>query len=308
MSQSVSLTEAARYARLALPLVMWARSLLEKEMLEDSRRLIADRGSRVPADLINRQAQLYGKEVRRLFFETRQLSRQMTAVEERFQAELRQAMTAHDEEREWIALEVHDRIAQTLASVFHQLQAIEGLTRSYPELRQAAVRASVLCREVIREARNIMNDLRPPILDELGLVPAMEEELSRLAEETSCQVRQALNFGERPPRTVELALYRVFREALVNTRRHARATVVEVSLKGDGDGVRLEISDNGVGFDVQEALEQKRIGGLLSMRRRAELGGGTCQIDSQPGKGTKVSVWLPLPPTSRGSLPRGGRP
>lgn len=207
---------------------------------------------------------------------------------------LRRAIAAHDEEMEWIALEVHDRIAQTLASAFHQLQAVEGLTGSYPEVHQAVVRGSLLCRDAVREARNIMDDLRPPILDELGLLPAMQGDLRRLAGRPGWRVSEAMSFQKRLPRAGELTLYRIFREALLNIQRHAQPTEVGVVLRERGGGVQLEVSDNGGGFDVRKAMEENRVGGLLSMRRRAEMAGGTWRIESSPGHGTRVSAWLPL--------------
>lgn len=248
-AEGEAVPEGARIARLAVPLLMWARTLLERAISEDS-----------------------------------------------LQAELRHALSAQDEEREWIALEVHDRIAQTLASVFQQLQTLENLARSYPEIRQVAVRGSLLCREVIQETRNIMNDLRPPVLEDLGLVPAFEEELREVADRTPCRVKQTLSLTGRLPRGIELSLYRIFREAMVNMQRHAQAKEVRVALREEGEGVRLEVSDNGSGFDVRNAMDRKRIGGLLSMRRRAEVVGGVCHVQSEPGQGTRVTVWLPLSP------------
>ena len=223
---------------------------------------------------------------------------------------LLRAITAHDEEREWIALEVHDRIAQTLASVFHQFQAVEGLTQSYPEIHQIVVRGSVLCRDAIKEARNIMDDLRPPILDELGLVPAVEGDLRRLADRPGWRVNQELSLRARLPHGAELTLYRIFREALLNVQRHVQPTEVGVALHKEGEGVRLEVSDNGAGFDVQKATEEKRVGGLLSMRRRAEVAGGTWDIQSTSGRGTTVSVWLPSssPMEKPSTARRGSRP
>lgn len=252
----------------------------------------ADPGSKRPPDSPDGQAEIYARELRRLFLETRRLSRQLVEVTK-----------AHDDEREWIALDVHDRIAQTLASIFQQLQAMEGLARSTPEIRRAAVRGALLCREAIREARNIMNDLRPPILDELGLIPTIEEELTQFGEETSCTVVRvlALPVGGLS-RPVELTLYRIFRESIVNIRKHARASLVEVSLATDTTdtgGIRLEITDDGAGFDPGDAIVKKPVGGLLSMRRRAELAGGTLRLDSRPGVGTRVSAWIPQSPARR---------
>lgn len=216
--------------------------------------------------------------------------------EDSLHAELSHALGAQDEEREWIALEVHDRIAQTLASVFQQLQTLEGLARSFPEMRQAAVRASLLCREAIREARNIMNDLRPPVLDHLGLVPAMKEELQQMAERLHCHVTETFSLTERLPRGTEITLYRIFREALTNIQRHAQAKEVRVALREDTGGVSLEVSDNGAGFHVRDAIGRKAVVGLLSMKRRAQAIGGTCQIQSEPGHGTRITVRLPLSP------------
>lgn len=244
----------------------------------------ANPGSQRSPDSPDGQAEIYARELRGLFLETRRLTRQLV-----------EAAKAHDDEREWIALDVHDRIAQTLASIFQQLQAMEGLARSTPEIRRVAVRGSLLCREAIREARNIMNDLRPPILDELGLIPTIEEELTQLAEETSCTVVQALTLPVGGlSRPVELTLYRIFRESIVNIRKHAMASLVEVSLRTDSGGIRLEITDDGAGFDPGTAIVKKPVGGLLSMRRRAELAGGALRLDSRPGAGTRVSAWIPL--------------
>ncbi|MDP2951781.1 MAG: sensor histidine kinase [Chloroflexota bacterium] len=214
---------------------------------------------------------------------------------------------AQEAEREWLALEVHDRIAQTLASVFQQLQAIESVARSSPEVRSLAVRASVLCREAIREARNIMKELRPPVLDELGFVPVMEEELRHLEEESGHQIKLGLACEMRPPRGIEMVLYRVFHEAITNIRKHAGASEVAVSMKSDQSAVLLQIEDNGVGFDVGEVLRKKRLGGLVSMQRRAQVAGGTCRIERVPSQGTRVSLWLPYgtehaPSTNEGHL------
>ena len=229
----------------------------------------------------------------RQWLERMEVEARVAAVEERSRSDLLMALRAHEEEREWLSLEVHDRVAQTLASVFQQLQTLESLCRSLPKIRQVAVRGSVLCREAIREARNIMNELRPPILDEMGLIPLVEEELDRFERETGRRVTRKLVSTERPPRDTEVALYRIFHEACINIRRHAEAKEVTVSLECDHDGVQLQVEDDGAGFDVHKALVKKRIGGLVSMQRRAELAGGTCRLESQIGKGSRVSVWIP---------------
>jgi two-component system sensor histidine kinase DegS len=225
--------------------------------------------------------------------DTHALEARLAALEERSRADVALAIKAQEEEREWLAYEVHDRVAQTLASVFQQLQAMESLAQSLPEIRQVAVRGSVLLREAIREARDIMNELQPPVLADLGLIPLIEEELRHLEEETHCRARAALTCRVRPPREIEVGIYRILHEGLTNIRRHAKAKEVAVSLHCSHDGARLEVEDNGVGFDVAEVLPKKRVGGLLSMQRRAEIMGGACRLESQPGKGTRVSAWIP---------------
>lgn len=214
-------------------------------------------------------------------------------------------MRAHEEEREWLAYEVHDRIAQTLASAFQQLQTVESLARPLTQIHEAAVRGSVLIRQAMREARSIMNDLRPPVLEDLGLIPLVEEELRRLEAETGCRATANLYCPVRPPRDVELILYRILHEALVNIRRHAGASVVAVSLHCEPTQARLQVEDNGAGFHVAAELAGKQVGGLISMRRRAELVGGNCRLESQPGHGTRM--WVRIPCGARQPAPGGDR-
>jgi signal transduction histidine kinase len=205
------------------------------------------------------------------------------------------SIIAQEDERQWIAYEVHDRIAQTLASVFQQLQTLESMTREDPAARQVAVRASVLLREAIRESRNIMNDLHPPVLDEFGVEPLIREELRHFREELGCRIRYTAGYSVRPPKDMEVALYRIFHEALINIRRHASsARNVGVTLTSHRDNVDLQVQDDGPGFDIETALQRKRVGGLMSMRRRAEIIGGTLEVVSSPGSGTTVRVVVPL--------------
>ena len=206
-----------------------------------------------------------------------------------------ESLRAQEQERQWTACEVHDRIAQTLASVFQQLQTLELLTRADPRARQVAIRGSRLCREAIREARNIMNDLHPPILDEFGLAPLIDEELRHLQEDLGCAVRQRTDYEERPAMDVEVAVYRIFHEALVNVRKHAPGCRnISVWLSSRDRVVRLDVADDGPGFDAEAAAQTGRVGGLMSMRRRAEMVGGTCGVTSEVHKGTTIRASVPF--------------
>ena len=205
------------------------------------------------------------------------------------------SIAAQEEERQRIAFEVHDRIAQTLVSAFQLLQTLESMTLESPQTQQVAARASGLLREAIRESRNIMNDLRPPVLDEFGIVPLIEEELRHFREDTECQVELNADYPQRLPHDVEIALYRIFHEALINIRRHGSNTrKVNVSLSCGDHVVTLQILDDGSGFDVEVALQAKRVGGLMSMRRRAEIIGGRFELTSAPGTGTRATILVPL--------------
>jgi signal transduction histidine kinase len=241
------------------------------------------------------QLLIYAQEVGEHFRRENHLQRTLSEREVQVRSLVAASVAIQEEERQWIAYEVHDRIAQTLASAFQQLQKMEAMTRGNESTHQIAVRASVLIREAIRESRNIMNDLHPPMRDEFGIVPLIEEELRHLAEETRCETRLLAEYHVRPQREVEVALYRIFHEALINIRRHAKdAGHVVVSLKSVDHTVSLEVKDDGIGFDPQAEVQRKRVGGLMSMRRRADVINGALDVTSRAGLGTLVSVSVPF--------------
>jgi len=202
--------------------------------------------------------------------------------------------SAHEEERQRVSLEVHDRISQTLTGAFHQLQALEAIPIENTGAQQILKRASDLLQESIRESRNIIEDLYSPVLSDFGIVAVIDEELRRFQEETGCRTKFDKRFAVRPTPDVELTAYRIFREVLANIKRHAiGASEVKVSFSCEAGVVSLQVKDNGPGFDVEAALQNMRMGGLKGMQRRAELGGGTCEVISSRGHGTTVTVRLP---------------
>ncbi|MBI3974697.1 MAG: ATP-binding protein [Chloroflexi bacterium] len=202
------------------------------------------------------------------------------------------ALAAQDAEREKLAYEVHDRIAQSLVTIFQQLQLVEVMTEALPDVHRAVVRCSSLTRQVTREVRHIIHDLYPPGLAEMGLKALLADDLRHMANETGCQVVLDTPLQRRLRQETELVIYRIFREALTNVQRHAQAQQVRVSLQLTAQEVCLEVQDDGTGFDLS-AQESRRIGGLRSMHRRAELAGGHCRIESAPRRGTTVVVRLP---------------
>jgi signal transduction histidine kinase len=144
----------------------------------------------------------------------------------------------------------------------------------------------------VEAMRTLTFDLRPSTLDEEGLAPALREYLQHRDSQLRFTVDDHLR--REPPESTRLILYRIAQEALVNVRKHAKATQVDVLVTEHNGGYLLRIRDNGVGFDSSEIRKSKEGHlGLSSMRERAEMAGGTCNVHSRPGGGASVEIWLP---------------
>ena len=204
------------------------------------------------------------------------------------------SVRAQEEERQWVADEVHDRIAQTLVAVHQQLQALGAAVPNDLLTQRLVNRALELQQQAIHETRNIMRDLYSPTLQQYGLVTVIQEELHQLSEDTGFQTGIDADCPVRPPKHVEGVLYRIFHEALLNVRKHGAGTkMVAVSVKQEHDEISIVVQDDGPGFDVEGVRQSRRFGGLVSMRRRAEILGGTFEVTSSVGQGTRVRVSVP---------------
>lgn len=208
-------------------------------------------------------------------------------------------MTAQEEERARVARELHDETAQTLTAAALELEsAAEELDAEPTAAADRLGRALTLARRSIEELRRTIADLRPVNLDELGLVAAVRE----LAEERleSAGVRVTLRsegIDRRLPWPAEIGLFRIIQEAVSNVARHAGATRTEISLRLTGEHILAVVADDGAGFRPEDPPHNGAAGqgvGLLGMRERASLLGGTLQIESAPGNGTRVLVELPI--------------
>jgi len=206
------------------------------------------------------------------------------------------SIDAQETERERICLEVHDGVAQTLASAFQYLQALEN-TPLYqmPEAKQLITRAVALIRQAIQEARDVIESLTPATLRDLGLVVTLRQELKQFEKETGCKVEFEADWP-RLAKDTEIALYRIVHEAVANVRKHSNSRRMRIELSGTDGRLVAQVKDWGVGFNLKQhdlaATSQST--GLFSMRKRAELLGGTCAIRSTPGKGTEVRVEVPI--------------
>ncbi len=199
-------------------------------------------------------------------------------------------------ERERIILEVHDGIAQTLASAFQHLQTVDNMGGFREEdSRQFFVRALGLIRQAIQETRGVINSITPATLDTLGLVTTVRQELKQLEKETECRVKFQVATWTNLPRHMEFTIYRIIHEAVNNVRKHAQSPKLEVELRQEPERLVIRVEDWGIGFvpDKEEPSPANRSMGLLSMRRRAEFLGGTLKVNASLGKGTEIMVDIP---------------
>ena len=207
----------------------------------------------------------------------------------------RQVTHAQEEERLRIARELHDETAQELVQLARRLEQLSG---SGDRDQQRAVDELItMTRNTLSSVRRFARDLRPSVLDDLGLVAAIEMVVEEASGHFSggAQVR-VVGSPRRIERSVELALFRIAQEGLRNIDKHAGATAVDVELGFTGDAVSLSMTDDGKGFILpRHTSDLPRVGklGVLGMRERAELVGGSFRLDSTPGAGTRLVVRMP---------------
>jgi signal transduction histidine kinase len=209
-----------------------------------------------------------------------------------------QILSGQEEERKKISRELHDAIGQTLIAINLRLAKLgtkatvhtTGLKKEIASTRRLVERSMDTVHRFARE-------LRPPQLDDLGLIPALHSYIKGFTKRTRILIHltafSAVEQLESDKRTV---LYRIAQEALANVAKHAEASSVEVSIQKLQNVVRMEIHDNGKSFQVQRVLFAKRITrlGLLGMRERAEMVGGSFTVESLPGKGTTIRTQIPI--------------
>ena len=211
---------------------------------------------------------------------------------------VRQLVNAQEQERGRIARELHDETGQKLTALAMGLAAVETSLAGEQARAQGLVRnLRDVADQSITELRNIMADLRPAQLDDLGLVPALRWYVGQYTgRHPDMNVTlSADRMPKRLPSGLETVIFRAAQEALTNIARHTRASQVNIGLSQDARGVRLIVTDDGVGFDVNAPPKYDRGSGLglVGMRERVALVGGTCTVESEPGHGTRIVVELP---------------
>jgi len=219
--------------------------------------------------------------------------------DKQFRDASRQVFQIIEEERMRIARDMHDGPAQSMANLVLQAEILERLLDRNPKqlvTELAEFKNSV--RNALEETRQLIFDLRPMTLDDLGLVPTLRKFIKEYGDRYGLATRfNVVGQERRLPGNTEGVLFRIIQEALTNVHKHARAKMAEVTMNLQPSRVSVVIKDDGQGFDVARTeanLHKNKNLGLLSMRERAELEKGTLEIRSQPGRGSEVKVEIPL--------------
>ncbi len=214
----------------------------------------------------------------------------------------RYMLIAQEVERGRVARELHDETTQSLTGLSLNMKALLSIANTHDygdaEFKAKLEKCYEITHQLNSEINSIMKSLRPTALDSLGLVPAINQYAQTRLQSTEINVRiQHEGMEKRLPSEVEFALYRIFQGAISNIAWHSQARNVVISLRRIPNEVVMQIEDDGRGFDALKPIEVDESGrgrGLFSMKERASLIGGTCDIRSQPGQGTRITVKVPV--------------
>jgi PAS domain S-box-containing protein len=258
---------------------------------------LQDRGQMI----FNRQGQI--DYVSGVFFDASEAQRAKMALlesERRLRFLASQLLTAQEQERKRISMELHDELGQSLTVMKLQIRAIEeALQGDQPELRQEFAELRKYVDGIIENVRRLSRDLSPAILEDLGLLASLKYLLEGLGRHITVKFSLEVEDLDRLfPLKAQIIIYRIFQECLNNIAKHAGASQVSVELRREGEAVIFTLEDDGVGFKVDQVMgqtPQARGLGLAAINERARMLGGTCKVWSQPGVGTKVVCTIPVP-------------
>lgn len=211
---------------------------------------------------------------------------------------MRRTNAAIESERNRIARDLHDGPVQGVSAASLSLEAVLLMLKA-GELEEGTEILAKVRRELSEEAdnlRRLMSGLRPPLLEERGLIPALRETLDKYGRDNHITTEFTGTGTAEIPQDLETLAYRIVQEALSNSGKHAHASRIGLAVEAVGGQLRIEMTDDGVGFDSAKAREYLQMGrvGLASMRERVELANGTFMVHSTPGRGTTVMATLPL--------------
>ncbi len=241
---------------------------------------------------------------RKLLAESREMQEQLRQLS-------REILRAQEEERKRISRELHDVIAQTLTGITVRLATLKKEAgRTGDSFERNLARTQEIVGKSVAIVHQFARELRPAVLDDLGLIPALHSFLNDFAARTGLQVRlTAFAEVEEIDIAKRTVLFRVAQEALTNVARHAHASQVKVILQKQPDRLCLKVTDDGRAFNLENFLRHRggKHLGLLGMKERLEMIGGSFAIESKPGKGTTIEAQVPLPPPPGGQTSRRGK-
>ena len=215
----------------------------------------------------------------------------------RLQALSRRLVSAQETERRHIARELHDQVGQALTAAQLNLQAISRMPAAFA-INGRLQETLVVIVQVLEQVRSLSLELRPALLDDLGLGPALHWYTEKQAATAGLKIELTTDLpAQRLDPVVETECFRLVQEALTNVARHAKARQVTVDLRQENGCVHLRVRDDGIGFEVRSVRQQAVRGaslGLLGMEERAALAGGEVEFNSAPGRGAEVHAWFPL--------------
>lgn len=234
----------------------------------------------------------------KLRVEQERLFAQLHAGEQHFRQLARSVWRVQEDERRRLARELHDGIGQNLTALRHRLESLAAAVNFPPNLGPGLCTAIELCSTALEETRSLSRLLRPQILDDLGLEPALQWLLRSVAESSAVNIEVEIQIqGVAIDGELATLVFRLVQEGLNNMGKHAAAHNAVVRLTRRGSNLQLLIVDDGKGCDAERALKSASTGqstGLASMRERVLLFGGHLQFRSSVGEGTQLRVTLPL--------------
>jgi PAS domain S-box-containing protein len=283
--------------------VCFFSDLTERKQAEGAQRrleVVAATNRKLELEIARRQ--VVEKSLKQSEQQQTRLLKQSRSMQEQLRSLSRQVLQAQEDERKRISRELHDVIAQTLTGINIRLAALkEGAGLNPQDFNRDLELTQKLVENSVNIVHQFARELRPAVLDDLGLIPALHSFMKNFTAQTGVHSHLTAFAGlEQLDSARRTILYRVAQEALTNVSRHAQASRVEVTIQKLADAICMKINDNGKSFNVEHLLQGKggkRLG-LLGMRERLEMVGGRFEIESASGQGTTVTAVIPLTTTN----------
>jgi PAS domain S-box-containing protein len=275
-----------------------------KQVEEAQRRLedLADTNLGLNREIVRRQT--VEQNLKKSEQRQSRLLRQSRHIQEQLRCLSHQVLQAQEEERRRISRDLHDEIAQTLVGINVQLATLTREAAGSPKsLQQKIARTQQMVEQSVEKVHQFARKLRPALLDDLGLIPALHAFLKNFTKQTGVRAGlTAFAAVEQLDTSKRTVLFRVAQEALANVARHAQASRVEVIIQKLPDGICMKIMDDGKSFQVDRVMHGKggKHLGLLGMRERLEMIGGSFEVESAPGHGTTITAKIPIGTAVRG--------